>query len=58
MTRIKVADMDTAELIDFYDSYCKERGIKKRTKEAHDIWWAMFYAHKEGRDWIIHEKER
>ena len=38
-------------LIEFYDAWILEHGVVD-PEQKRRIWWAMFYACKEGREWI------
>lgn len=41
---------DAEKLIKFYDEWIEEHNITD-PEEKRKIWWAMFYASKEGREW-------
>jgi len=42
---------DTEKLIKFYDEWIEEHNITD-PEEKRKTWWAMFYASKEGREWV------
>lgn len=52
--RVPLKGFDVSELICFYDEFIKDRKILMPSEQASKIWWAMFYAWKEGKDWIIY----
>lgn len=50
---VNLSKMNDKQLIKFFDDYCRLHEIKLGSKEAHNVWWSMFYAHKEGREWVL-----
>lgn len=51
---VNLSKMNDKQLIKFFDDYCRLHEIKLGSKEAHNVWWSMFYARKEGREWVLH----
>ena len=49
LDRIKLPK-EADKLIAFYDKWIEEHAITD-SEEKRKLWWAMFYASKEGRDW-------
>lgn len=47
---------DIVDLLEFYDRWIKDRQITDK-EQKRKIWWAMFYAWKEKREWIDYAKQ-
>jgi hypothetical protein len=54
---VDLKDMSSAEVMAYYDDFCKRKKIPKPSNLASSIWWAMQYKWKEKGEWIEYEDD-